>query len=484
MNIAHPAATDTPLVTQVTPLKLIVGYRNYQDLDYLRQGIEDYNHRLAAQGTPSRPLRITSAQQDAQKVYNDAVIMEADLVLLDPDMDGYHHGLLNELLLYEKRPIPVIGWFPARSDQGRALLNNGAKVVIQLPLDEQGLALFLQNAERVVNEAWRDRAAGKAVYGSAFRAGGGDRGYQRKTIAVWVPKGGGSTRTTIATNLAVALSHNRFGGVPTMLVDMDMTKGDCHTLLGYTVDPAESARTGALYLDQGLHTLFTWAARDYERKQEAALTQGLIRKFTTTWRPGEAQLHLLPGLLSPTLAAAEEFQDWQMLYTFAVKLLAELRALGMFVVCDLGQDFTAPLHRAALEAADEVLVCVPPARTAVVDTVHALPALANQLGSLAKFKLVITAYAPNFGMGEREIVDAIGLPLLARIPHDAELAHQAMNRGEPFVLSDAEGPLGQAILGLAGVYLPGLGKPRGGNPLKGLFSGFGKAARRAVLAEA
>jgi Flp pilus assembly CpaE family ATPase len=93
-------------------------------------------------------------------------------------------------------------------------------------------------------------------------------------------------------------------------------------------------------------------------------------------------------------------------------------------------------------------------------------------GDLSKFKLVITAYDPAFGISDREMQRAIGLPLLTVIPHDALVAHQAVNEGLPFVLSDREGPLGSAIVELAGIYLPGMKQQRSGlriGNLKRLF---------------
>jgi Flp pilus assembly CpaE family ATPase len=366
-----------------------------------------------------------------------------------------------------------MGMIPPRSDLGREMMNNGAKGTVTLPMDDSSVARFLQQAEQIVNAAWRERAEGRVHFGGQAFGGAEDLAYERKSIAVWVPKGGGSTRTTIATNLAVALSHLSLGGKPTVLVDLDMSKGDCHTLLGYTVNPDEAAQYQMPLLEYGLHTLVVRAAQKYGQKGVGVVDATLINRHLTHWRPNESQLRLLPGLTSPSQAAAEEFKNWPMLYDITRTLLGELRRMGTFVICDLGQDFTVPLHRAALEEVDEVLVTVPPTRTAITDTVYALPTLKHQMGGdLSKFKLVITAYDPAFGISDREMQRAIGLPLLTVIPHDALVAHQAVNEGLPFVLSDREGPLGSAIVELAGIYLPGMKQQRSGlriGNLKRLF---------------
>lgn len=162
------------------PLKIVVGFLNYEDMRVLERGLLAYNTQLKENGGPGRELKIVAARQDAQKVFDDAVALEADLVLLCPRLAGYRHSLLNELLLHDKKPVPTIGWIPPRSDEGRMMLNNGAKVIVGMPMDDAGVALFVQNAEAVVNQAWQDRASGKAQYGGNAGGGAGDAAYERK----------------------------------------------------------------------------------------------------------------------------------------------------------------------------------------------------------------------------------------------------------------------------------------------------------------
>ena len=148
-----------------------------------------------------------------------------------------------------------------------------------------------------------------------------------------------------------------------------------------------------------------------------------------------------------------------------------------FVIVDVGQDFTRPLHRAALEAANEVLVTVPPTWTAVVDASNAMSPLKHRFGDLTKFKLVLTRFSPEFGLSEKEIIQEIGLPRLVTIPHDAVVAETAINSHTPFVLTD-EGLLGEAVRELAANFLPYLAEKRS----RGL--GFLAGLKRALVREA
>ncbi len=442
-------------------LKLVVGYRNYVNLERLREGLTRYNDRLEA-GMPGQPWVLAHANQSAQRVYDDAVGSEADLVLINPLIEGYHHGLLRDLIMFEEKPIPVIGMIPGRSDLGREMLNNGAAGKVSLPLDEAAVASFFSQAQKAVDQAWRERAEGRVQFQAAHTAGAADLSYERKNIAIWVPKGGGSTRTTIAVNLAVALSHISLGGARTLLVDLDMSKGDCHTLLGYSTDLDEAIRTGQAYLGQDLHTLVVRVAAAYSRRGMAAMDAAEINGVLAEWRANASHLSLLPGLTSPAQAAAEEFSNKGLLYNLCRRLLTLLRGRGSFVICDLGQDFTQPFHRAALDDADHVIVPVPPTRTAILDTRNALPALKHQMGgTLEKFSLVLTAFDPTFGYTKADIQAQLPqLPLIATLPFDALTANTAQNSGEPIVLMAPDSPLAQEILNLASVFKPGLGEQK------------------------
>ncbi len=425
------------------PLRLVVGFVHYADLQALEAGISEHNR----QGDPE--FRIVGATQEAQQLFDDALTLDADAALLCPEIRGYRDSLIPDLLAQEK-PVPTIGLTLPTGDEARRMEIHGARGNVLRPLDPAGVAWALRLIETAVAAVQRERQEGRLSAGVPALPADRQGSWQARMLTLFVPKGGGSTRTTLAVNLAVGLSHRTLGHQPTALVDLDMTKGDCHTLLGYTVDPDSALRQGRPLLDRGLFDLVL----NVVAQGEAALTPALLRQFLVHWGGADSQLDLLPGLARPHQSGAPEFADWARLYALARRLLQEIRRLYPFVVIDIGQDYNLPLHRAALEEADEVLVPVPPLQTALVDTAHALPPLKATFGTLNKFKLILTAYDPLFGISEKEIVDAVGLPKLVTIPHDARTAHLAANTATPFVLSDRDGPLGAAIRSLVRIYLP------------------------------
>ena len=459
-----------------TTINLVVGFDNYGDLQVLQDGL-----RGAAE------IRIVSAQQDAQRVYDDAVNMDADAVLICPDISGYRHGLIDDLVMHAGKPVPVIGWCLPRDDRGQMMVSNGAKGVISLPMNGQGITRLLHLLPRAIEELKRERQQGAVSLHAGRATPAGRQGaWQQKVIAVYVPKGGGSSRTTLAVNLAVALAHERLGSQPTCLLDLDMTKGDCHTFLGFTANADRAAQEGLGFLDKGFFNLLVnagdrWDDVDNAVQQQCLqrITPDLIKKFLVAWDPDHSLLNLLPGLTHPHQGSSKELLNWPLALAVARRVIQVAKTMYSFVVVDIGQDYNLPLHRAALEEADEVLVCVPPLNTALVDTENALRPLEHAFGGLAKFKLVIAAYDPNFGISEKEIAERVGLPKLTTIPFDAQVAMTSINTYSPFVVGD-DGPLGEAVRVLSGMYLPYMKSAKTRRNGRGVFSSL----RRAFVTEA
>jgi Flp pilus assembly CpaE family ATPase len=448
-------------------INLVVGYYNYADLRAVEGFLQDTG------------IAILSAAQDAQRVFDDAVRLEADAVLLSPQVAGYRREIIDDLLYHTslERAIPTVGWVDAQSDDGRAMVANGAKGFVTLPMDGvQGnkvVTLVRQAIEQVKREDRGEIAAVRPVAASTAQS------WQRKAVVPWISKGGGSTRTTLAVNLAVALSHSKLGNMPTAILDLDMTKADAHTMLGFTTDLTRARQEGLPLLERGLYDLLLRVSEIWEMQGPSAITPRMLDFYTVNWMPDKAQLALLPGLFNPAHADAPIFRDRKLIYDIGKRIIDVMTQKYAFVVLDIGQDMTQPLHRAAIEAADEVVVTVPPQRTAVTDVANALPALNRHFGDLSKFKLVITAYDDTFGLSEREIIKEIGLPKLVTVPHDAAVASLSINEGIPFVLTD-DGPLGDAMRELAGIYLPALATGRKGRRLGGLISGLKNVLVREV----
>lgn len=427
--------------------RLAIGYQNSFELEQLRTALADTN------------ISVISYDQDAQRVFDNAMRLDADVVLLSPECTGYRTRILQDLLYSRAKPIPVIGWVEARSDNGRHMLSNGAMGYITLPLDGVQINKFVTMVPELVEREQRRRAQGEVSL--AVRDIVPDttsHSWQSKVIVVYVPKGGGSHRTTTAVNLSVVLSHLTMGNQPTVLLDFDQTKGDCHTMLGYVVlsEIKIALARNLRVIERGLYDLVVNSAVRYPASGVAGITIPLIRNYMVD-SPAvpESQLDLLPGLMHPSEGGSAEFQNRQVVLDIARTIIQQLRRVYSFTVIDIGQDFSAPLHEAAIREADDVLVVVPPIITAMLDTRYALQSLRQYFGDLDKFHLLSTGFDPSFGVTEKEMVDMTGLPLAGTIPFDPIVATQSINMHTPYVLTD-HGPLGQAMRSLGAMYLPQL----------------------------
>ncbi len=448
-----------PITTLTQPgthksLKLAIGYRNAADVEELRAWLEPTD------------IRLICYDQTAQRLFNNAIRLEADCVLLSPQCEGFRPGIVSDLLFARARPIPVIGWVDPRTDDGQMMMANGAKGYVALPMDTHQASKLYQLIHESVDVARREREEGRMSlgYGQMNSAARG-AAYSSKVIAVYVPKGGGSHRSTTALNLATALAHITLGNQKTMLLDFDQTKGDLHTMLGYCIhlEPTIAIRHDLYVIERGLKDLMTAVAPRYAQEGSRVVSLPLIRNYMVeSPAMAESKLDLLPGILRPADAGADVFRNERMVLDVAREIIRQVSKAYMFTVVDIGQDFNAPLHEAALVEADDILIVVPPTMTAVMDTRFALQSMRQYFGDLTRCKLLITGYEHNLGMTESQIVELLDLPLAGTVPFDHVVAHQAINSHVPYVLTDP-GPLGVSMRQLAGMYLPELmSKPKRG----------------------
>jgi Flp pilus assembly CpaE family ATPase len=453
------APAPAPAAQPQKAYRLAVGYRNSADVEELRAWLE-----------PS-DIKLVCYDQTAQRLYDNAIRLEADAVLLSPDCEGYRHEIVSDLLFARGRAVPTIGWVDPRSDDGQAMMAHGAKGYVALPMDQHQASRLYQLVREVVHQARREREEGRVSlgYGQMNSAPRGGM-FASKTIAVYVPKGGGSHRSTTALNLATALSHLTLGNQRTMLLDFDQTKGDLHTMLGYVIhlEPTIAIRHDLYVIERGLKDLLTAAASRYPHEGTRMISLPFIKNYTIESPAlAESQLDLLPGILRPADAGADVFRNERMVLDVAREVIRQASKAYAFTIIDIGQDFNAPLHEAALTEADDILIVVPPTMTAVMDTRFALQSMRQYFGDLNKCKLLITGFEHNLGITEAQIVELLDLPLAATIPFDHVVAHQAINAHTPYVLTDT-GPLGVAMRQLAAMYLPELGRsPRGANSVAG-----------------
>ena len=239
------------------------------------------------------------------------------------------------------------------------------------------LLLALRRAEAgglAADEQYR-----RAVLGSDLAARIGSNLAVRK-IAVTSPKGG-TGKTTIAVNLAVALA---LSGVTTYLVDADANAG---------------ALSYHLRLGRVNSSLINLLRRELDRPREilAEVASGATYLQAFTPLPDLPTLRVLPGLVTDDLS--DQALDNEERVTEVLKGLYEAGvATGGVVVVDVGNNPAHTVHRAALRIAEGIAIVIRPE----------IPDLAETRRWIARMIRAFSGVAGNGAAGNSAAVEFIG----------------------------------------------------------------------------
>ncbi len=254
-----------------------------------------------------------------------------------------------------------------------------------------------------------------------------------KVITVFAAKGG-CGKTTMATNLAVALAEG--GRRRVCLVDLDLAFGDVGIMLQLTPD-------------RGI-------ADVVDGRDEIDAT--LLRALLTPYAPG---LDVLQAPVGP--AEAERITKELM-----ARLLVAARTVADYVVIDTPPHFT-----------DHVLTALDMSDLYVLVTTPDIPALKNLRLALDMFDLlgmsrenrvvVLNRSDARVGLTGNDIDHVIQVPISAHVPSSRDVP-VSINRGVPIVVDKPSHPVSKAIRELALGRLTRATAPKSGRGLRGRIS--------------
>jgi len=414
-------------------IAIVVGHSAWNDLQLM-------GHEFERAG-----LQILASVSGAIDLVDQARSLGADCIVFTPTLPGMTPALVQELLLNEDRPIAAVGLIPAGTQYAAEYQRHGMKGFVTTPLDPvqvQNLPKLVIEAVRLAQDERQARSYTPVTAEDAMAIL--DRGgWQQQTIAVFSPKGGVG-KTTLSANLAAALGV--IAQRPTLLIDADMSRANAHLLFDMPIENEP----------KNLFALYSRVVSDGARTGRYVVRSQTLQANVRKWK---GKLDLLPGIPKPHMAGMDEFKgdDARTMEIFG-EVVREARGFYDFRVIDVGPDFNQPLHWAAIQEANTVLLVVTPEKTAILDIANILPALAKHFGSLQKFRLVLNQFDERFGLDAKQVVAFLNgqVTILGSVPYAPVEARQSINQGEPVVLQKTLIPMAEAIIKLGGKFYPPL----------------------------
>src|SRR4051795_5309180 len=254
----------------------------------------------------------------------------------------------------------------------------------------------------------RARQVWQALPGAGAGTGDGSRG---RLITVFSPTGGVG-KTTLAVNLAVALSGS---GAKVCIVDLDLAFGDVAITL--QLFPARTI-SDAVHLESGL---------DF----------AVLEPLLTVYRDQ------LSALVAPVQPDAKDGIP----AALVGRILNLLKSHFEFVVVDTSPAFDEYVLQAFDETDDLLLVT-----TLDVPTLKNVKVAVETLDLLnfpkSQRHLILNRADDKVGLTADKVESTLGMPISAAIPTSSQVAH-ATNSGEPIISAQPRHAVSQAINALA-----------------------------------
>lgn len=235
---------------------------------------------------------------------------------------------------------------------------------------------------------------------------------ESKVITVYSPQGG-SGKTIIAANLAVAMALE---GARVVLVDLNLQFGDVDLVLNLVPERTLAALVPRLN----------------------QLDSELMEQFLTEHETG------LKVLAAPSRPEYAETITAQVVE----QVVNVLRQNYSFIIIDTPSELS-DITLAAIDQADVVLLVTTLDLLSLHNTRTVLETLQQLNFPFEKIRLVLNRADSKVGITPEDVENTLDLPVSVHIPSDGKVVVTSVNNGEPFVISNPEAPISQVIRKLA-----------------------------------
>jgi len=351
-------------------------------------------------GLGASGLRLVGTEARVERALDAVKASRPDVVILDVTACGDLVSTVRALLLASSGSCVIVTGAGTSPNLMSRAVAAGARGFLLKPYSPRELfdtAAEALGVARALVEAKAARRTGRA---------------NGKLLAVYSPKGGVGC-TTIATNLAVALSARPKTTVA--LIDLDLQFGD----VGAALD---------------LHSVNTVA----EMLKVETFTAELIEETFVRHESG------VRALLAPDdLNVVDTIETEQVL-----RLLEGIRPHFDYIVCDLWSSLD-PLTKNVMRVADRVLLVTTPEFPALRDLQRVLSSTRADLHLDHRTSVIVNRFPGKSGLPIAQMAKALGLPISATIPSEGITVTDAINRGLSLLDSRAKVRLARSYHQLA-----------------------------------
>jgi len=358
-----------------------------------------------------REIDVAGTAGSGEEAIKVAMELRPDVIVMDINMPGMDGVAAAEIISQRLPTSPIIMMsVHGEAEQLKRSITAGAREFLVKPFSGDE---FSTSIRRVYERELARRVQFQAEMPVTPAAPSVVDDGEHQVIAVFSPKGGAG-RTTIATNLAVALQRDT--GARVCLVDANLQFGDIGVLLN--LNPKNRSIADAVEAGEPDGDIIDSVVIDHSTG---------IRVLLAPPAPEGADL-VTPAYLR--------------------KIVEHLRQTHHYVIVDLPSGLSDH-SLGVMDAADTILVLTALEIT-TIKNVRLFLEVADQLDySRTKLRLVINRADAAQGIRIADVEASIRRPIDGTIVSDGRLSVLAVNRGVPFVVSHPDSVLSRDVAKLA-----------------------------------